>query len=299
MNLTEKLGVPWSREKLKRFATTQKYIGFLWDLNDKTVSMPQDKLDNVFKLLDRWLDPVNCFSASDAARLHGKLVHIASIFPLIRPFLRSAAAFAQHFRSHRAKLFPRPALMADLRWVQQILRDSPNCCPLASPDPVDLEWWGDASTSFGIGVVIGGRWAIWRWSHNTRVGPGQKFDIGWAEAVAVELGLHLAFALGLLEPRKDRRNCFLVRSDNSGIVSVITKGRSRSQRTNEVLKEIYHLLACWNVRITTEHVTSAQNISDSLSRGDIEPFWAAFPLACPAPALPLPTHLKPHLTPCW
>jgi len=42
----------------------------------------------------------------------------------------------------------------------------------------------DALTSWGIGLYVGGRWAIWKtlcgWAKD-----GQ--DIGWAEAIAIEL----------------------------------------------------------------------------------------------------------------
>ncbi|OSC96257.1 hypothetical protein PYCCODRAFT_1343752, partial [Trametes coccinea BRFM310] len=51
-------------------------------------------------------------------------------------------------------------------------------------EPADIGWWGDASSSFGIGVVVSQFWGVW-----VSVGPGQRFNIGWAEAVAVELGL--------------------------------------------------------------------------------------------------------------
>ena len=71
--------------------------------------------------------------------------------------------------------------------------------PLLSPQAVDLHWWGNASTSFSIGVVIADHWAIWKWSSGFRVGPNLDFNIGWAKAIAVELGLHLAIHLNLFD----------------------------------------------------------------------------------------------------
>ncbi|OSC96152.1 hypothetical protein PYCCODRAFT_1333801, partial [Trametes coccinea BRFM310] len=55
--------------------------------------------------------------------------------------------------------------------------------------PADIGWWGDASSSFGIGVVVSQFWGVWHYAWRVSVGPGQRFNIGWAEAVAVELGL--------------------------------------------------------------------------------------------------------------
>jgi hypothetical protein len=83
------------------------------------------------------------------------------------------------------------SLCADLSWIQFMLQSLPNEIPLAPAAPVDLQWWGNASTSFGIGVIIGSYWAVWKWAPSFKVGLRQDFDIGWAKAVAVELGLWL------------------------------------------------------------------------------------------------------------
>jgi hypothetical protein len=44
------------------------------------------------------------FRAREAAQLQGKLVHVATIFPLVRPFVRSIAYFECSFKDPRAKL---------------------------------------------------------------------------------------------------------------------------------------------------------------------------------------------------
>ncbi|KAI6011469.1 hypothetical protein BKA83DRAFT_4006212, partial [Pisolithus microcarpus] len=68
---------------------------------------------------------------------------------------------------------------------------------LQLPNPINIGWWGDASSSFGIEVVIGMHWAFWKWKLGFRVGPGHSYDIGWAEALTVELGLWMAMHMEL------------------------------------------------------------------------------------------------------
>lgn len=194
--LTASCGVPWSLEKLRLFASVQRYIGFDWNLDSKTVSIPLEKLTKTQALVTAWRNPGAKFSAEDASSLHGKLIHISCVFPMIRPFLRALSTFVSTFRSHRAKLSPPTGLIKDLCWVSELLSLLPNEIPLCSPHLSDIGWWGDASTSFGIGVVIGQSWAVWQWAPGFRVGPRLAFDIGWAEAVAVELGLRMALHLG-------------------------------------------------------------------------------------------------------
>ncbi|KAG2121457.1 hypothetical protein DEU56DRAFT_715617, partial [Suillus clintonianus] len=63
------------------------------------------------------------------------------------------------------------------------------------------------------------------------------------------------------------KHVFLVRSDNTGIVAVTNKGRSRSNTTNIILKHIFALQAQHDIRIRTEYVPSRENIADALSRG--------------------------------
>ena len=79
MNLTAYVGVPWSQEKMQRFASVQRYIGFNWDLKNKTVALPAEKVTAVMSLLETWARPGATFSEREAASLHGKLIHCSSI----------------------------------------------------------------------------------------------------------------------------------------------------------------------------------------------------------------------------
>ncbi|TFY61177.1 hypothetical protein EVJ58_g4674 [Rhodofomes roseus] len=208
-------GHSWTEEDfIELTGRLGRYIGFDWGLDGKTVAFPTDKFEATLSLLAGWLVPRARFCAADAARLHGKLVHAASIFPLIRPFLPSAARFANSFRVPRAHRYPPSALLSDLRWVLDILPALPRTVSLAEREPYDMGWWGDASTSFGIGVVVGGYWAVWQWADGVKVGPHQSLDIGWAEAVAVELGLLVAIESGLIHSLPSHARRLRVRSDN-------------------------------------------------------------------------------------
>lgn len=57
MHLTEVLGVPWSPKKTRPLAIVQRYIGFDWDLEKRTVSLPDEKMDKVRCLVQAWLEP--------------------------------------------------------------------------------------------------------------------------------------------------------------------------------------------------------------------------------------------------
>lgn len=293
--LTARLGVPWSAKKTKPLSSVQRYIGFIWDLEKKTVALPQEKLVSTVAMIEPWLVHGARFTAREAASLHGKLVHAATIFHITRPFLRGLSHFAARFKSARARLHPPEPLVQDLVWIRDMLSVSPNTLPLALPTPLDLGWWGDASTSFGIGIAVGKYWAAWKWAPGFRVGPGLPHDIGWAEATAVELGLRLIVQYNLLAAVPPGASNLLVRSDNNGVVAVVNKGRSRSKATNTILKSIFAVLAPRGLRLTAEYVTSRDNVTDALSRGDIDRFRRGFPVASTQALLLLPSHLEEKL----
>lgn len=189
IQVTAWAGVPWSLAKTRPLATQQRYIGFDWDLEGKTVIFPEEKLHNLQATVHQWLTPRARFSQKDAQSLHGKLIHASCIFRLTRPFLRSLAYFASSFQSAHAQRIPPQNVHSDLEWIMNLLAQSPSRRPLYHPSPLDLGWWGDASSSFGIGIVVDRYWAVWRWQKGFTVGPNRSFDIGWAEATAVEMAL--------------------------------------------------------------------------------------------------------------
>lgn len=296
--LSSSWGVPWNEKKRRPFATVQRYIGFDWNLADRTVSFPADKRLALLALIDTWLRPHSKFDYQASASLHGKLVHAASILRLARPFIPSVASFAESFNSRRSHLHPPSPLLADLSWIHTLLLTTPATLPLSPNEPFDFGWWGDASTSFGVGIAVGGHFAVWKWREGFQPGIGRSDgrDIGWAEAVAVELGLSLLLLLTERGELERRSGPLLLRSDNMGIVHVVGKGRSRSPATNEVLRRLYKALAHRGLSLSSIYVASSSNITDSLSRGDISAFLHDFPTATYT-LPPLPLALHPYLEP--
>lgn len=299
MAISEKLGIPWNREKLRRFAEVQRYIGYDWDLRRRSVSLPAEKLERMKVLLDEWIvvNPRKV-TIQDTLRLHGKLVHLSSIFRVIRPFLRSLPEFANSFPSPNSKRAPLPSVRGDLGWIRNMLEILPNELPLRSPEPVDIGWWGDASTSFGVAVVVGNFYAAWSWAPGFRVGAKEEVDINWAEAICIDLGLMLGLQSGTISVEKDVGRRFLVRSDSQTAVHVFTKGRGRNRFTNDVVKRVFDSMARLNISVFAAHVPGVVNIADALSRGDEQSFTTKFPGARRFPVV-LPDFYNAILMPVY
>ena len=93
-------------------------------------------------------------------------------------------------------------------------------------------------------------------------------DIGWAEIVAVKLGLLFAARRGFSNIH------FLINSDNQGVIYAIEGGKSRNPEQNLVLQRITALMACQDFWISSRYVPSADNLADLPSRGIPPPLFS-------------------------
>jgi hypothetical protein len=130
---------------------------------------------------------------------------------------------------------------------------------ISRPPPISpIDFWVDASTDWGIGIVFDGVWESWcfkdKWKTNGR-------NIGWAEFVAIEVGLLVAISHGYSHTH------FLIHSDNQGVIHALKGGKSRSPQQNAVLRRILTLLVTNSIFISSLYVTSSSNLADKPSRG--------------------------------
>ncbi|KAF5384067.1 hypothetical protein D9615_003233 [Tricholomella constricta] len=280
------LGWPWAPEKFSPFSTVFTYIGFQWSLASKTVCLPLIKREKYLKKMVPW-SPRAPVSLRDTESLIGTLNHVTLVVPQGRSHMPALYRFRASFPpsappwlQHRVT----PAVSAEIEWWTDTLRNSP--CSLdirRPPEPLDIPILVDASTSWGIGFLLNGKWLAWR------LLPGWKADgrdIGWGEMVAVDLALRAIIAAGY-------SNCHLiVRSDNAGVVGALAAGRSRNSQQNAVLRQIVANFQCHNLWLTLAWIPTADNLADGPSRGVFPSRSLLFPHP---PAIP--GYLKPYVSP--
>ena len=154
---------------------------------------------------------------------------------------------------------PSPAILTDISWWRAQL-SSEFCGSLISkPLPVSsVEFWVNVSSSWGIGIIFDNIWDAWklkpRWNQDS-------CNIGWAEIVAIKLGILFTVHLGHSD------TYFLIKSDNQGVIHVIEHGKSRNAEQNQVLQRITSLLSQHNLWISSLYVISINNLADPPSCG--------------------------------
>jgi len=283
--LAAPLGWPWKESKTRPFAPRFKYLGFIWDLIRKTVEIPEDKKSRYLTKITPWIEGAK-FTRRDTESILGTLVHCSLAIPDGRSHLPSLARFAASFQSARSVFIhktPNSSVLSDISWWRSQLSLPFAGFYLKKPPPLSpVSFWVDASTSWGIGVIFNDFWDAWKfrsnWNSNGR-------NIGWAEFVAIELGILLAVSHGFSNIH------FLIRSDNQGVIHAIQGGRSRSPEQNIVLQRINYLLSTNSIWISSLYVPSSSNLADRPSRG-------LPPLDLPrsSTTFPLPSALVPFLT---
>lgn len=264
LSLIAPIGTPWHplSKKGQDFDDKAIYIGFLFDIAGKTVSLPEEKR---LKFLGRVRTFVAAFGKArcqirDIDTLHGSLCHLTFVHALGRSYLPALSNFSAGFKgdTYMCKHAP-PSVWSALKWWDATLSVPRVSRPIVARGPVvDHNIFVDASTDWGIGFVLKGQWDAWRgigdWNTEGR-------HIGWLEAIALELVIYAIEEAGY-------HDAYLrVHSDNQGVIGAFDKGRSRNAHMNLSIRRAHYVLAARNLTLLLTYVPSALNPADPLSRG--------------------------------
>ena len=281
-SIAQPLGWPWKHSKTKPFDSLFTYLGFLWDLIVKSVQITTKKKTKYMEKLKPW-DRLNKFTRRETESILGTLAHCSLAIPEGCSRLPSISRFAASFTGARSSFIrktPPNSVLGDVAWWREELKKD-FCGSILSqpPSPSPIEFWVDASTNWGIGIVFDDHWDAIQLCNGWK---SAGHNIGWAEFIAIELGLLCAISQG------HQNTHFTIRSDNQGVIHAIQGGRSCSPEQNLVLQRILLLLSTNSLWISLLYVQSASNLADRPSRGLPAFNSSRFPTS-----LAIPPHLEP------
>ena len=237
------------------------YIGFLWDLSAKVVELPEKKKIKYLERISPWTHK-SMHTMMETEIIIGTLNHICLVVPDGRSHLVPLYKFRGGFKNtlvQEVKHKLTSAAADDISWWRERLeRNFVGTKIMRPPKPLDCKVFVDASSSWGIGLVINDRWLAWQFKGNWRA-DGR--EIGWAEMVAVELAVRTLIA------GKFHKCHVIIRSDNQGVVGALKSGRSQGSQQNMILREIVKLIQDNNIWISCTWIPTAENLADGPSRG--------------------------------
>lgn len=279
--VSRQLGIPWKRGKCFRYSSQFTYVGYVWDLEERLVALPEEKRKHCLKTVETFLDDASAgtITLKDTRSITGTLSHASFVCPWGRSYLASLHVLITAFRNSPTPPEISEQLVPDLQWWRDTLQQE-TCGSLVPRDTHNLDVWVDAST-WGIGIIIGGRSAAWKlaadWEADGR-------DIGWAEMVALELA-----CMYLTKDHKDVT--IIVHCDNTGVIGAWSKGWSRNFHVNFAIRRAVYVCMSPNLGILPEYVESKYNKADRLSRGLTAPR-----ITTRLPRISLPLELRQFLT---
>ena len=272
--ISDQLGIPWELSKDTNFSAYPVFLGFEWDLVHKTVKLTEAKSLKYANAIHVWLQ-TETHTLSEVEKLHGKLTHASLVIPEGSAYITSLQSMLGLFsdRPFMPRTQPR-GTVSELNWWLNAL-DSP--CPIPIPhfpQASDHNAFSDASSGFGIAIIIGSKWRAWRlkpgWDKDNR-------DIGWAESIGFEF---LVTTLLILDSTSLPLSVY---GDNQGVIDAWRKGRSKNKPTNATFRRIFARLRSPPRRVFAQYVPSEQNPADGPSRGFYPTAHANLPhIAIPA-----------------
>ena len=160
--ISDELRIPWEPSKTVPFSNVVPYLGFVWNLTTRTVEILLEKKHKYLEVIKEW-QKKPWHTLAEVQKLYGKLLHTTLVVPAGRVYLTSMEAMLSLFNNHPFVPHSSPHDMPhDLEWWSTLLESQTLSRPIPGPTPLeDTHAFSDASSGFGIGITIGGRWHAW------------------------------------------------------------------------------------------------------------------------------------------
>ena len=209
-HLSNELSIPWEMSKTIPFRSMVSYLGFIWDLDVHTVAISVENKFKYLRAIEEWKRKLT-HALAEVQKLYGKLLHASLVVPAGCAYLTNLEAILSGFNSSPFVPHTPPcSTPEDLRWWARRLQSPALSRSIPGPVPLmDCNAYSDASSGFGISIMIGDRWHAWH------LLPGWKSDghnIRWAEAIGFKL-----LTLFIISSSNNSTH-FKVYGDNKGVV---------------------------------------------------------------------------------
>ena len=271
------LGIPLSEEKTSGPNTSIEFLGITLDSMSFQASLPSEKVQRITLLLSNYLQADRCTKRQLLALL-GHLNYAIRIIPQAKPFLSNLLNRAASVPSIHDRLVLDDACKMEMHLWQDFL-SSWNGISFFYDDfitkPEDIQLFTDAAPSIGFGGYYAGRWFSSTWP--------PEFTALNSQTLSPSSALHELYPIiiaAILWGHEWSRKAILIHTDNSAVVEILNKGRSRSLVIMQFLRRLTLISAKHQFILKAAHIPGHENgIADSLSRFQFQKFRNSAPEA--------------------
>ena len=279
------LNVPMALHKTHGPDTTMEYLGIILDSINLESRLPKDKLERINQFLQNFLQRKSC-TKRELLQLLGHLNFASRVVIPGRSFVSHLIGLSTTVKAlhHHVKI--NEECREDVRMWLYFLSSWNGVSVFYNTHSIssdDLNLFTDASLTIGFGGYFNGLWFSEAWpddiSTYVPLQSDETISIAFCElypiVVAAKLWGHMW---------KRQRIVFLC--DNMSTVAIIQKGRSKSQHIMPLMRSLTMLSARHQFTFASVHLPRKFNeLSDALSRLQIDKFHHMAPWASPVPTL--------------
>ena len=282
------LDIPVALDKLVGPDTELPYLGIEINTITFTISIPQDKVDELMEQMPRWCGRRTC-TLRELQSLNGKLNFYSKAIPPGRVFTRRLIDLTRTVTKPSHYITLNKDAREDIHWWCELLMTQNRASFV--PDPkrlysTDLMLFTDAARYKGMGAIYGGQWIQAAWPKNLYHDDIDVFELFAIMAAARTWGHEWA----------GRRVVFV--TDNKPITQIWEKGSTPTPKLMSIVRKLYLHAAISHFSISFKHIFSYHNaVADALSRFQMERFRRLAPHADKTPT-PIPAdvwQLENHL----
>ena len=262
------IGVPLAPNKIVGPSTCITYLGIEIDSINNVCRLPNDKLSKLKNLLKVWKNKKKC-TKKELLSLIGSLSFACKVVKPGRIFLRRLIDLSTKVKSLHHHVHMSSEARLDIGWWVQFI-DEWNGIAIIQSDIIEAEkisFFTDASFS-GLGGFFAGEW------FSVGIPEGfPKVNIAFLELLAVIAAI-LVWGPKLVNKQ------VAIRTDNSAIIDIWTKGSTKDSNIMKLVRKLFHLTVRFNINIIFKHVSGKANTyADPLSRLQVKKFLSMCPSA--------------------
>ena len=263
------LNVPIATEKISGPSTTITYLGIQIDSHTQTISLPQEKINDLATMLPSWLNRKKC-TQKELLSLIGKLAFASKVIRPGRIFLRRLITTAHTVKRLHHFIYLNKEAQKDIKWWRDNFKHLnrkhfiPDNFTITTND---IKLFTDAS-SIGFGAIYNNAWIQSKWPT-----PYTHHSIDYKELFAI-------WAACITWGSEWERKRIIFITDNKPITELWQSGSSPSADLMDLIRNIYSIAVLYQFSVSFKHILGHFNpIADALSRYAQNKFHLLAPFA--------------------
>ena len=274
-----RLNVPLATNKTMGPLTCLEYLGIILDTEKLEARLPQEKVERICEFIRSILNKSSC-TKRELLQLLGHLNFASRVIVPGRSFVSYLIKLSTKVKELHFYVNLRKECRVDLQFWLKFLHswNGINMFYDSSyTSNIDMHLYTDASSTVGFGGYYQNKWFCSAWPKELPTLNNKSLSMAFLE-------LYPIVVAAILWGKEWKCKKILFYCDNESTVAIVKKGRSKCIEIMKLMRQLTWCACINNFQYTAAYVEGRKNnISDALSRLQMEKFHNLAPQAEPVP----------------